>query len=327
MKALLAAVVAFAVAILAASGAQAGSEASGSAGADADPKPITVLLFHPDDGVDPLGVPFQGSDPFAVRYGPLVADKGRFDFPFFVADGVLPIESLPDPAQPYVSALEAYTAAVDLRAAEQSPVSLTLASRLAGRQAVVSVSAAATAALADEDLRLWLALAEDHVQYQPPPGLTNGVTDHRFTVRAVADLGPVDLASAGATTGSSHSFLIDDTWQRDRLSVAAWVQQGAPSPRFDAREVVQATHAALGESVVQAAKGVLVEMLSATWCDPCLYGDEAVEALAVARGVAEPGDATPRSRYLRWQPSDVAPVAVAAALGALVVAVARRRAP
>ncbi|HUR25577.1 MAG TPA: hypothetical protein VM327_06145 [Candidatus Thermoplasmatota archaeon] len=291
---------------------------------------LTVLLFHPDDGVDPFGIPYEGSDPFAVRYGPLVAEKGRFDFPFFVADGVLPIETIPDPGRPFASARASYDQAIAERLQVRSPVTLVLDSLVAGRQVVASVSIEPHADLADEDLHLWLAVAEDHVEYQPPPGLTNGVTDHRFTVRDVRDLGAVDFSSPAASTSSAGvdltaTFLLDDGWQRSELSLAAWLQQDAPSPRFDAREVVQATHAPLGDRRAQATKGVLAEMLSATWCEPCLYGDAAIEDIAVARGIAQPGESEPASRYLEWAPRDGLAIAVAAAAGVALVAAARRR--
>ena len=287
---------------------------------------LTVLLFHPDDGVDPLGVPYEGSDPFAVRYAPLVAEKGRFDFPFFVADGVLPIESIPDAAQPFASARASYDLAITERLQVQPPVTMILDSLVTQSQAVASVSLQTQVALDGEDLHLWLAIAEDHVEYQPPPGLTNGVTDHRFTVRAVRDLGAVDLATPG-TVDLATTFLLDDAWQHGELSIAAWLQQDAPSPRFDAREVVQATHAPLGGRSVQAIKGVLAEMLSATWCDPCLYGDAAIEDVAVARGIAQPGEAAPSSRYLELAelaPRDAIALAAAVAAGVALAILARR---
>lgn len=282
---------------------------------------LTVLLFHPDDGVDPLGVPYQGSDPFAVRYGPLVAEKGRFDFPFFVADGILAIESIPDPSQPFASARSSYDQTIAQRLQIQSPVTMTLSSLVAGRQAVANVAIPPAASLAGEDLHVWVAVVEDHVQYQPPPGLTNGITDHRFTVRDVRDLGAPDLADGVNLTAT---FLLDDAWQRPQVSIAAWVQQDAPSPRFDAREVVQATHAPLGGTQVQAVKGVLAEMLSATWCDPCLYGDKAIEDIAVARGIARPGEAEPSSRYVELAARDALPIGLAVAVGLALALVARR---
>jgi hypothetical protein len=303
-------------------GAIDSSDAAQGAGANAGGGvALTILLFHPDDGVDPLGVAYQGSDPFAVRYGPLVAGKGRFDFPFFVADGVLPIESIPDPGRPFASARAAYDQSIEQRSLVESPVAMTLSSLAAESRAVVSVSLDPRSPLADEDLHLWVAVAEDHVAYQPPPGLTNGITDHRFTVRDIRDLGSLDLSRpANLTT----TFLLDDAWQRGELSIAAWLQQDAPSPRFDAREVVQATHAPLGGKQRQLAKGVLAEMLSATWCDPCLYGDKAIEDIAVARGIAQPGEAAPRSRYLELAAQDAWPVALAVAAGVAVALTARR---
>lgn len=293
----------------------------GASAAEPEGVGLTVLLFHPDDGVDPLGIPYQGSDPFAVRYGPLVAEKGRFDFPFFVADGVLAIESIPDPQQPFVSARSSYDQAIAQRLQVETPLTMTLSSLVAGRQAVVSVALEPRTSLAGEDLHVWVAVVEDHVQYQPPPGLTNGITDHRFTVRDVRDLGTPDLAGPANLTAT---FLLDDAWQRPQLSIAAWVQQDAPSPRFDAREVVQATHAPLGGRQVQAVKGVLAEMLSATWCDPCLYGDKAMEDIAVERGIAQPGEAQPSSRYLELAARDALPIGLAVALGVALALAARR---
>ncbi len=281
---------------------------------------VTILLHHPNDGVDPFGFDYAlGSDYFATRYGPLVADKGRFDFPYFVADGVLPIERLPDPDAPYAATVTAYDAAVAQRANEASPVTLHLASTLTpatpGSPGIVLATAGIvpTEAMDGEDLHLFFAITEDPVHFQPPPGLTNGVTEHRFTVRAVADAGRVGLRAASDLT---RTFALDDEWDAGHLHVAAWLQQGAGSPRFDAREVVQATTATLGESVTQDTKGVLVEMLSATWCEPCLYGDLAVEAIAIARGAATPLSLDGGPRY--FQAPSLPWLAVAAAALAAV---------
>jgi thiol-disulfide isomerase/thioredoxin len=295
------------------------ASAAPSAAQDDRAVPLTVLIFHPDDGVDALGFSVNGTDPFAGRYAPLVAGKGRFDFPFFVADGVLAIEAIPDPQKPYVSALASYSQAVAQRAAEEPAAVLRLESVVAGGAVVAAVSVSPRADLAAEDLRLRLALVEDHVQYQPPTGLTNGVTDHRFTVRAYADLGRV-----AGPFNATHTFHHDVQQGPGRFRVAAWLQQDAPSPRFDAREVVQATSAPVGDAIAQASKGVLVEMLSATWCDPCLYGDRAVEQLAVDQGVAELTEARASLRYLDLRGRDVLAMAAAVVAGVLVVLLARR---
>lgn len=279
---------------------------------------ITVLLHHPNDGVDPFGFPYSpAGDYFQDRYSSLVADKQRFDFPFFVADGVLPLEKIPDPSIPFESARAAYEQTVAQRLAEETPATLRLASTRTAASALVSVAIEPRAPIEGENLHLLLAITEDPVHFLPPPGLTNGVTEHRFTVRAIVDLGRIDLEESFNVT---RAIPLDPSWMQQNLHVAAWLQQSAASPRFDAREVAQATSSPLGSSVVQESKGVLVEMLSATWCEPCLYGDLAVEAVAVAHGSAQPLQTDSGPRYFQGPPS--LPVAITAAvLAALVVAV------
>lgn len=286
---------------------------------------VTVLLHHPHpDDADPFGFPFAGSDSFTARHAHFEAESGRFDYPYFVADGILPIAALPDPAAPYVSVREAYGDAVAARAAQDPPVTLLLSSSLAGDAIAVRLTIEPEADLAGEDLHAWAAIMEDPVHYQAPAGLTNGVTDHRFTLRAIADLGPIDLGNGTAVEVAWHVRL--GPWEKDRILVAAWVEQSAPSPRFDAREVVQATHARLGASVTQAPKGVLVEVLSATWCDPCLYGDRAAEDLAVSLGAARPLAAA-RVRYFEAPANPWLTGIVCVAAGAAIAAWARRSPP
>lgn len=279
---------------------------------------VTVLLHHPDDDVDVFGFPYSpAGDYFTTRYATLAVDKQRFDFPFFVADGVLPLEKLPDPDRPFESARVAYEEATTARLAEAAPVTLRLATTHAQGSAVVAVAIEPVGQLSGEDLHLMLAVAEDPVHYLAPPALTNGIEDHRFTVRAVADLGVVDLAGPAEL---AHTFALEDGWAAERLIVAAWLQQGAPSPRFDAREVVQATHVPLGGSVEQDTKGVLLEMLSATWCKPCLYGDLAIEAVAVAHGAAESLEPGAEGRRYFVAPPSPALALVAAVLAGTGIA-------
>lgn len=285
----------------------------------------TVILHHPHpDDADPFGFPFGGADSFTARHGHLEADTGRFDYPYFVADGVLPIAGLPDSSEPYVSTLEAYGLAVAERAAEEAPVALRLSSEIRDGTLALSLRIEPGTALPGEHLHAWGAVLEDPVRYRAPAGLTNGVTDHRFTLRALADLGPLDLSNGTAADVSWLAALGE--WSLDRLVVAAWVEQSAPSPRFDAHEVVQATHAPAGASVHQDSKGVLVEVLSATWCEPCLYGDLAAEDLAVSLGSAEPLR-EPRTRYLEGPARPWLTIPLSLAAGVAVAAWARRSAP
>jgi hypothetical protein len=150
-------------------------------------------------------------------------------------------------------------------------------------------------------LRLYAALVEDPVHFEAPPEFSNGITEHRFTVRGFAMIGEVDLSSE---TRGAHAFALTADWQRDRLLVAVWLQAGLePLGRFASREVVQATHAVVGDEVLQEAKGVLAEMYSATWCEPCLYGDLAMEEVAISLGGAAPLDLDAGPRYFRPPPS------------------------
>ncbi|MGB0653475.1 MAG: hypothetical protein ACPGQL_09775, partial [Thermoplasmatota archaeon] len=271
---------------------------------------LSVLVHHPfPDPADPLGAPFPlaagdaGFDAFVTRYAAYDVDGDGFAYPSVVVDGVVPIEGLPDGDRPFASTQAAYTAAVDQQEEVEAAVTLAVATEPVGDQLGVEIRVAPLAALPDERLRLWVALAEDHVHYEPPPALSNGVTDHRFTVRAVIDLGRLDLAAGGAVERNT-TFAMDEAWDRDQLFVTAWVQQ-EPSHglRFQAREVVQATtHPALQvEPTVQETKGVLLELLSAAWCDPCLFGDRVVDELAEERGHAafEPTAAGPATTYWR----------------------------
>lgn len=281
---------------------------------------VTVLLHHPNDGVDPFGFPYgPAGDYFTTRYAPLVADKQRFDFPFFVADGVLPIEQLPNPQIPVEATRIAYEAATQQRLATATPAVLRVATTEAQGSALVALEVRPLAAL-DETVHVMVALTEDPVHLLPL--LTNGVEDHRFTVRAIVDLGPVDLRAASNHT---HAFALQDGWQRDRLFIAVWLQANAPSPRFDAREVVQATHVQLGADVVQDRKGVLLEMLSATWCDPCLFGDLALEAVAIEHGVAQPLEQATGPRYFEAPHRPVLTVAFALLAGLAVAWYGGRR--
>ena len=274
---------------------------------------VTLLLHHPNDGVDPFGFGYVGQDAyFFWRYAPLVSETQRFDYPFFVADGVHDLQGPVDASRPFIAARDAYEAAVADRLAIPNAVTLTLRSTVAGPAAVLAVQADPVAPLPDESLHLMVALAEDPVHFLPPPSLTNGVEEHRFTLRAIADLGALDLTGAANAT---HTFTLAESWARDRLIAVAWLQQQSPGPRFAVREVVQATHAPLGQEVVQDRKGVLAEMLSATWCEPCLYGDLAAEAVAVAHGSAEPLEAGGGPRYFEPPASPVVAVLAAVAAG------------
>jgi hypothetical protein len=287
---------------------------------------VVVLIHHPTDHVDPFGVPLGRGDSFSARYGHLAAATGRFDYPTFVADGVLPVPSLPDPDEPYASTLSAYANATAARLARDPPAALRLEAREEGSEAAVDATALPRGPVADpggaQRIHLWVALAEDAIHYEPPAPVSNGVTDHRFTVRAIRDLGPVDL-SAGEPASASARFPLAPSWDRSRLFAAAWLQADAAPGRFEAHEVLQAASLPLGApAATQQARAVLVEVYSATWCGPCLYGDLAAERLAVLHGAATELEPRRQSHFpgVGWLPA-----ALAAAAGLTAAAWPARR--
>jgi hypothetical protein len=274
----------------------------------------TVLLFHPLDQVDPFGVPFGAGDPFSVRYAAVAAQTGQFDYPVFVADGVSFLQALPDAARPYQGTLDAYEAAVAARLGGAAPLALTLGAHRDGTLSVQVEPAAPIQESQGQTLHLRVALAEDPVHYQPPAPVSNGVVDHRFTVRTYRDLGAIALAGPSNFTATVP---LDAGWQVNRLVAAAWVQADGTPGRFGATEVLQATHTALGGSVRQATKGVLVEAYSATWCTPCLYGDLALEQVAIRHAGAQELQ-KPSARYFEAAPEPLLAVTAALAVGLAV---------
>ncbi|MHB8632870.1 MAG: hypothetical protein ACYDBQ_02720 [Thermoplasmatota archaeon] len=279
---------------------------------------VTVLVYHQyPDPADPLGVPFRdGVDAFTDRYASL-PPSGFFDFPYLVADGRLPVASIPNATAPFASTLSAYQAVFAERLQSEAPLGLTLATTVHDASVAVTLDVRPRSPLGS-GLHAWLSLVQDHLEYTPPPALSNGVTDHRFTVRDSADLGALNLAN-GSASHLQHAFLLAPGADLSQMYVAAWVQNGAAG-RFQPQEVVQATMHALTdpEPTVQDEKGVLIELLSAVWCKPCLFGDLAVARLAQEHGLPQLQAASaPNLSY--WRPPQAPWQAGAAALGAALV--------
>lgn len=127
-------------------------------------------------------------------------------------------------------------------------------------------------------------------------------------------LAPVRVA---ANETSTHTIRLDPAWRADRLGVVAIAERGG--------EIQSATWWARSDApVVQRGKSVLVEHVTASWCDPCAPVDEALALLATQRGVAGPLPTGGAPSYLRapdWSLYAGLAVGLAAA-----VALARRRA-
>lgn len=257
---------------------------------------IAVLVHHPyPDASDPFGFQYlqTGTDAYWHRYQHLDTDEvPGFDFPHTVFDGIVPIEGIPEGDGPFVATEQAYASAFNQRAQVESPLTLKLITiQPADDRIQVSLRLDRHSEFDVESLRVWFALVEDPIHYEPPPALSNGVFVHPFVVRAIADGGPL---SALQMLETDHTFTVPSgngpsAWDLDRVRAVAWVQQGAADGvRFDAHEVVQAvmqdTSEGVGETVASQ-KVVLMEMYSATWCDTCLFGDRVAEELAVEHGV------------------------------------------
>lgn len=274
-----------------------------------------VLIYHPVDGTDPFGV---AGSPFETRY-PGAAIDGRFDYPTFIADGTDIVRVLPNPDLPFTDTVAAYEAALARRSAVEAPVQLMLGSALGVDNVTASVAVQPKLQMGlPQSARIYAALVEDNVFQRSPSPVSNGIENHRFTVRAFADLGRLEQDGLWRET----TWMLNRSWDRDELSVAAWVQAETQSGSYAEHEVLQAAQVKPGLMTVATERNVLLEMLSATWCDPCLYGDLALEDVAIRAGVAEP--APRHGQAYDARPSETAWVVAGVTFVGLLVAMRRR---
>jgi thiol-disulfide isomerase/thioredoxin len=289
---------------------------------------------------DPLGFAWpEGGTTGAwpVRFAHLDRERDGFDYPTFVVDGIVAVEGpVQGAGSPQERTTEAYRRHVAQRATLESPLQMQVAStwtpgRMPTEEAPgvrgsveLRIAYQMREVLSGDDLHLWVALVEEPVDYTPPPAFSNGITEHPFTLRALRQVGRVDAATT-AVQNTSAQFELHPGWRPERLLASVWVQQSAGfGHRYDAHEVVQATmHPILQEDATQQVeKGVLVEMLSATWCAPCLFGDRAVDALAREHQVPIRRSAAPQDAY--WQAPTAWPLMLLAAAAGTAVAWPRR---
>lgn len=304
------------------------------AGAEAGPD-VVLLVHHPfPDDADPLGVPFgpdcdRACDAFVERHGAKRPFDDGIAFPGFIADGRIAMESLVTGDDTFQATLDAYEAAVQDRLAQETPITLRVQTRVVDGE-LRAVAWTQTSTSLGDGLLLWAALVEDPVHFEPPPALSNGVFEHPFTLRHIEALGSI-APSPEQEQRTDIVIPLDEAWEAERIRLAVWVEQDRTSlGTFDAGEVVQAvSHAILDtEPTVRSERAVLVEAYSASWCDPCLIGDEALEELAAAHGLPTGRDLASESvSYLRGPGISAGLWAVLAAGGFALFALIRLEAP
>lgn len=277
---------------------------------------VAILVHHPTpDDADPLGVSLEGADSFMQRFSRFDEDNNGFDFPTLVADGQMIQEGLPE-GDPQEATNAAYIDMVERRLSVETPIDMEARAIVLNGTLRVVVKMQSTADLSGESLNVWLAVVEQPVHYEPPAALSNGVFEHPFTLRHIDNLGPVTLPHE-----VRHVMPWNDDWETSRIHVAVWVQQtGAFGTGLEPGEVAQAVFHKLGDEVTQTSgRTVLLEAYSATWCDPCLFGDRAVEEVAAAYGVASAAPTADEATYWRAPPAWVWPVIATAAVAMFVI--------
>lgn len=296
---------------------------SASSPEDRQARPLHVLLYHPypDPAGDPWGFPAAPRDGEGVGY--MEATYGAYWYPTAVFDGLRSAEMTIEGATTFTESFDAYEAALLARRNIDAPIRLTLSGQLRDGEVRTEARSDAKQPLGDATLRLRIVLFEDEVLFDGG----NGIQTHRFTVRGVAYDEPLRLGENG-TAQIEASATLNASWDKDRLGFVASVHH-VDGAGFDyaAGEVLQASTFVLGQDgpTVQHSRGVLLEMLTATWCAACLYGDTAVDELANEYG-------KPSSRFLErswsyYQPVDAGTLgaAVAVAIVAAVLAAGRLR--
>jgi thiol-disulfide isomerase/thioredoxin len=174
---------------------------------------LTLIEYHPTFGsasVDPFGTA-QTDQRFAY-YGVSAP-------PVFICDGVARV------AGAVPNLLAEYRSAAAGRLAKKSPVSINLSGGLGTASAAYGVTVRSEIEGRLEGLRLLLVLVEDSISYAAP----NGVGLHRQVARRLAPDHPGEAFSlaSGAQHAKNGSISLEPSWVRERLGLAALVQDEA----------------------------------------------------------------------------------------------------
>ena len=279
---------------------------------------VVVLAYHAHP--DPRAGR-EDADPFSSPRAPLPAQfrQGGEDAPRLPAtrlDGVAQVSDAPegDPASALAHFREAQRLLL-LRQRTGAPVAVELRATPEPGVLRVDLVLAPAGDLGNASPALRLVVFEDPV---PDPA---GPRAHRFVVRHVATPEPLDLRKPGQL---ARDLPLDPSWDPTRVGVAAIVEHAGEPGRHARGEVLQAAAWRAGQEgpTVQVGKAVLVEAVTATWCDACRPTEESL-ALLASQFAASPLDQGPASYEARPGPLALGGLLAGAGVGVLLL---RRRA-
>lgn len=223
-------------------------------------EPVSFLVYRP--WPDPRGL---DGDPLASALAPPPRAAERL--PLTLVDRAVEASRAPENAPE--SALAHYreiSRLVQEREAQGAPLALTLGGTVGPGVLVIDV-------LASRDAHVSLVVFE-----------------HAFSAYAARFVLEPTQAQANVTT--RQEARLDPSWNVERLGVVAIAQRDG--------ETQSATWLVSADApTVQTRKSVLVEHVTANWCDPCGPVDEALALLATQRGVAGPLASVGAPSYLR----------------------------
>lgn len=291
---------------------------------------LNLLVYHPfpDEQGDPWGLPVLTVNETSVDW--MRGYYGAFFYPTAVFDGVEVVESTPagEGGGAFQETRRVYQGLMESRRDQDSPLTIRLEGQWSHHQLMMNATLDPHGGPLEEGgLVARFVLFEDDVAYNGG----NGILNHRFVVREFQLGEPVDFPT-GRPVELQAEFTVPRFVEVENVGVVLFVQNADESSRrFEWKEVVQAatwTSRQAGPTI-QASKGVLLELYSATWCAACVYGDSATDELANEFGVLSGRVLSSPYEYLRpgpwWQ------VLTALAFGGIVVGLlvrqARRRGP
>lgn len=253
--------------------------------------PATFLVYHTPGGRDP--------DPLASPLAP--PPDGTERLPATLFDRQERAHTAPENApESALAHYREFQRAMARRESEPAGARITLTGELAPSALRVEAD------VSDGPATLTLVVFEHGVPLagRPQPYVA------RFVAR------PLEVPPGGGRVASQ--LHLDPAWDPERIGVVAIASEGTRvlqsatwTPRLDA-------------PTIQTRRAVLVEHVTASWCDPCRPADEAFALLATQRGAAGALDAGDVAYFRAPTPLFYAGLA----LGSLVaLALARRSAP